>query len=79
MENNPQKEKQAPMRKEGETLKEKIHRHLHDKNDIITNEDIRDVKVGKDTIPDLKKESEKLTDEIPDNKVVTPWDILDEE
>ncbi|MEI9945132.1 MAG: hypothetical protein WDN26_13050 [Chitinophagaceae bacterium] len=29
-------------RKPGETLKDKIHRHLNDKNDIITEEDIRD-------------------------------------
>lgn len=27
----------------GEKLKDKIHRHLSDKNDIITEEDIRDV------------------------------------
>jgi hypothetical protein len=47
--------KQTAIRQPGEKLKDKIHRHLSDKNDIITEEDIRD------TLTDNKPPEEDLT------------------
>ena len=79
MENAKKNDTPGPKRKKGETLKEKIDRHLQDKTDKITDEDIRDVKVGKDAIPNLKKQSEEMAEEVPKDKNTTPWDILDEE
>ena len=79
MENAAKKNDPGPKRKKGETLKEKIHRHLQDKNDIITEEDIRDVKVGKDAIADIEKQSKEMAKEVAREKNITPWDILDEE
>ncbi len=79
MENATKNNAPGPKRKKGETLKEKIDRHLNDKDDKITDEDIRDVKVGKDAIPNLKKQAEEMSDEISKDKNKTPWDILDED
>jgi hypothetical protein len=70
----------TPKRKKGETLHEKVQRHLKDKNDIITEEDLRDIVVGGIT-PTEEKESEELADEFSNSKkkqITTPWDILDE-
>jgi len=79
MEDTTKKESSAPKRKNGETLKEKVHRHLHDKNDKITNEDIRDAIVGEEAVTDIEKKSNEMTKEIPKDTQTTPWDILDEE
>ena len=79
MENAAKNNVPGPKRKKGETLKEKIDRHLNDKDDKITDEDIRDVKVGEDAIPNLKKKSEEMSEEVPKDKNITPWDILNEE
>ena len=67
----------TPKRKKGETLDEKVQRHLKDKNDIITEEDLRDVVVGGVT-PAEEKEREEFADEFSKKKQITPWDILDE-
>ena len=67
----------TPKRKKGETLDEKVQRHIKDKNDVITEEDLRDVVMGGIT-PIKKEESEKLADELSKKKKTTPWDILDE-
>ena len=71
----------SPKRKKGETLDEKVQRHLKDKNDVITEEDLRDV-VMKGITPAEEEESEELADELDElskKKKTTPWDILDEE
>jgi len=79
MEDSTKKDKPGPKRKKGETLKEKIHRHLNDKNDKITDEDIRDARVGKNAETDIEKEGEKIADEVPKDKKTTPWDILSDD
>ena len=68
----------TPKRKKGETLHEKVQRHLKDKNDIITEEDLRDIVVG-GIAPAQEQQSEELADELSKKKKTTPWDILDEE
>jgi len=78
-----------PKRKKSETLKERIRRHIYDKNDVITDEDIRDAVAGeavpKETTTETpltkeeKIEAKKMEEEIPENKKKTPWDILSED
>ena len=71
--------------------KDKIHKHLEDKNDVITDKDIKNVKIpGKDTpseptqkdknVLEGKVIKKEIKENIEKNKdqPITPWDILDE-
>ena len=78
-EKNEEKKPKSPKRKKGETLDEKVQRHLKDKNDIITDEDLRDVVIGGITTQEEKK-GEEMADDLAEKKTTTtPWDILNEE
>jgi hypothetical protein len=79
----------TPKRKGPKSLKDRIHKHLADQNDIITEDDLRNVKIGEDAFredanakqalaEDLKKNAE-LTEAIGERKVTSPWNILTEE
>ena len=72
--NKPQKSKD----KTGKTLNEKMQRHLRDKNDVITEQDLKEVIIGVDAV-DLNNPDEPsiLAEDIPPKKVVTPWDLVD--
>jgi len=63
----------------GESLKEKVKRHLTDKHDVITEQDLKEVIVGVEAV-DLNNPDEPtiLAEDIPPKKVVTPWDVVDE-
>lgn len=66
-----------------------IHRHLENKEDVITDEDIANVRVGiappvLDEATEQKFEEDFGNDEGVDidagkKKTVTPWDVLDED
>jgi len=69
------------------SLEERIHRHLNDKNDKITDEDIRDIVVGQprggennsedEADVTIKEEAKKMEDEIPKKgKKDSSWDVL---
>lgn len=79
------KQKGATKKKGTKTLKDRIHQHLNDKNDIITDEDMKNIKVGEETAeeePETKqelKDADKLADAIEEKKQSTPWTILGEE
>ena len=76
---NEEKKPKQTKRKKGETLDEKVRRHIKDKNDIITDEDIRDAITGEIT-PEEEQKSEEMADDVTAKKTITtPWDILDEE
>lgn len=64
--------------KKGKSLKEKIKRHIMDKNDVITEQDLKEVIVGVDAV-DLKQQEEPTFDaeDIPPQKIISPWDIVD--
>ncbi|MEI9809877.1 MAG: hypothetical protein WDO16_19545 [Bacteroidota bacterium] len=47
--------------KPGGKLKDKIHRHLNDKNDIITEEDIRDILTENKTPEEQQAEKKEKT------------------
>lgn len=66
-----------------------VHRHLENKDDIITDEDIASVRVGIDPAeldPAVKEKLEEEgqvdanTDDAPKpKKMTTPWDMIDPE
>ena len=69
-----------PKPKKTKSLKEKIRKHVNDKNDKITDEDLRDVIVGTDAV-DINNPDEPTIEkkDIPENKdIVTPWDVLED-
>ena len=71
--------------KKGKTPKQVVRKHIRDKNDVITEEDFKNldisVDISNDTaqevleIPDDKK---RPKDEDKDPKVVTPWNVISE-
>jgi len=85
---NQQAKKQHPVHGEeqpytfsDEATKEKIKRHLTDIKDVITENDIANVKIpGKDdanTSGDTEKNTEVEDLEALKNKPLTPWDTLE--
>jgi len=52
---------------------------MTDKNDIITEQDLKDVVVGVEEV-DLNNPDEPtiLNGDVEPNKMVTPWDVVDE-
>ncbi len=74
-----------------DALRNRVRKHVTDKNDKITDDDIRNVKVdagpaielsGDAGIPSLPETPTALTDEEKkaedDKKHITPWDVLGE-
>ncbi len=88
---NPKWDKEEnPYSKQRETDTERIiHRHLKDKDDVITDEDIRSIRIGESAEPtttgseaaarfneesdDISAEEEDITDSEP----ITPIDVLE--
>jgi len=84
----PNKNKKQTGKKK-QTLKEKVREHIHDRNHVITDEDIREVVIGPEAVNlDAEREghpeervdraARKMEKEIPDKKKTTPWDLLNE-
>jgi hypothetical protein len=78
------KQKGVTRKKGTQALKDRVHQHLNDKNDVITDEDMKNIQVGEEnekepeTNEDLK-DADKLADAIEEKKPSTPWTILGEE
>lgn len=80
--------------REDKSISEKVHQHLRDKNDHITDEDIRRAKInpneneletkpetfteGSAKEPKLNAEQKEETKE-ETKKIITPWDVVDED
>ena len=79
MKGNPDKKPHRSKSKKGKSLKEMVKRHLTDKNDVITEQDLKDVHVGVDAV-DLNNPDEPtiLPGDIPPKKIVTSWDVVDD-
>jgi len=79
MKENSENKDKKPKPKKGKTLKEKVHRHLTDKDDVITEQDLKEVIVGVEAV-DLKEPEEPtiLAEDIPPKKIITPWDVVDD-
>lgn len=76
--------KQKPASK-GKTAKEIVKRHLSDKNDKITEEDLKHLRIDLSVPKDkahrplkIKKGKERPKDEEKDNMTLTPWDVISE-
>jgi hypothetical protein len=72
-------------KKKGVTTQERVKQHLNDKNDIITEEDIKDLHLDIDIPADeahspleLTNDEERPKDEDKDKKIITPWDVISE-
>lgn len=69
----------------GKTAKEIVKRHLSNKNDKITEDDLKhlriDLSIPKDKAHQplkIKKGKERPKDEEKDNMTLTPWDVISE-
>ena len=73
--------KAAKKNKTGKTPEELVHKHILDKNDIISEDDFKNMHVGEDVISNsipLEFNKERPKDEDKDPSTVTPWDIISE-
>jgi hypothetical protein len=74
------KQKGVTKQKGTKSLKDRVHQHLNDKNDVITDEDIKNIKVGEDSSEEpIVRDADKLADAINKKKQTSPWTILSEE
>ncbi|HMK27550.1 MAG TPA: hypothetical protein VK483_16070 [Chitinophagaceae bacterium] len=81
------KELTKPIRKRssytGKTPKQIISKHILDKNDVITEEDFKNLNISIDVSNDTAQQpleipgnKERPKDEDKDPVVVTPWDVI---
>ena len=73
------KQKGVTKTKGTKALKDRVHQHLNDKNDIITDEDMKNIKVGEEPESGDTQDADKLADAIKEKKQSSPWTILGEE
>ncbi len=80
----PGKDESQPYSFSDEATKNKIKKHIHDIEDVITEEDIANVKIPgeEDTLPAPQDEGDEREDEtkkeLPgEGKPITPWDVID--
>ena len=78
--NQDNNDKEPSSRKKvSKSLKARIQKHLTDKNDVITDEDIKNIKVGEETTDEDQKSAKELATAINEKKATSPWTILSEE
>ncbi len=72
-------------RSTGKTAQEIVNKHVHDKNDVITEEDFKNLDIdatdSNDTLLQplqIPNDTERPKDEQKDHKVITPWDVINE-
>jgi len=81
----PQKKVQKKTSPEGLTPKQIVKRHIENKNDVITEDDIKNVKLDSSLQGDeahqpleFPADTDRPKDEDKDNKRSTPWDVISE-
>ena len=69
----------------GKTAKEIVKRHLSNKDDKITNEDFKNLKIDLSLPKDkahkplpIKNDKQRPKDSDKDNTITTPWDVISE-
>lgn len=69
----------------GKTSKEIVKRHLSDKNDKITEDDLKHLRIDLSLPKDrahkplpIKNDKERPKDSEKDNTTLTPWDVISE-
>ena len=69
----------TPRKRVSKDLKARIQKHITDKNDVITDDDIKNVKVGEETNEEDQNNAKDIADAIEEKKKTSPWTILSEE
>jgi hypothetical protein len=84
-EKNTEKKNKGKQRTQGKTSDEIVKRHLSNKDDKITNEDLENLKIDLSIPKDkaheplpVKNDKERPKDADKDNTVTTPWDVISE-
>jgi hypothetical protein len=67
----------------GKTPKELMRKHIQDKNDVITEDDFKNLNISIDissdiahSVLEIPDDNERPKDEDKDPAVVTPWDVI---
>ena len=67
----------------GKTAKQVMSKHIQDKNDVISEEDFKNLNIGIETTNDtahepleISEDHERPKDEDKDPKITTPWDVI---
>jgi len=83
VENIPQTPAPDKKKRKRFTAKERVNQHIQDKNDVITEEDMKDVHLDLGVPKDhahqplpIPNKDERPHDEDKDHKNVTPWDVI---
>ena len=84
-EKNTENNNKRKQKKNGKTAKEIVKRHLRDKDDKITKEDLENLKIDLSLPKDkaheplpIKNNKERPKDADKDNTITTPWDVVSE-
>jgi len=84
-EKNTENNNKRKQKKNGKTAKEIVKRHLRDKDDKITKEDLENLKIDLSLPKDkaheplpIKNNKERPKDADKDNTITTPWDVISE-
>ena len=84
-EKNTENNNKRKQKKNGKTAKEIVKRHLSDKDDKITKEDLENLKIDLSLPKDkaheplpIKNNKERPKDADKDNTITTPWDVISE-
>ena len=84
-EKNTENSNKRRQKKNGKTAKEIVKRHLSDKDDKITKEDLENLKIDLSLPKDkaheplpIKNDKERPKDADKDNTITTPWDVISE-
>ena len=69
----------------GKTAKQIMNKHIRDKNDVITDEDFKNLNIDQQIPEDMAHQPLQLSgnkkrpkDEDKDPETVTPWDVISE-
>ena len=72
-------------RSNGKTAKQIVTRHILDKNDVITEEEFKNLNIGIDVFDDtapppleISNDTERPKDEDKDPAIIIPWDLINE-
>jgi hypothetical protein len=84
-EKNTEKKNRRKQRTLGKTSNEIVKRHLSNKDDKITNEDLKNLKIDLSIPKDkaheplpIKNDKDRPRDVNKDKTITTPWDVINE-
>ena len=79
--------KETPQKSSSKSLtaRQIVNRHIRDKNDVITEDDMINVKIDSSVPKDkahqplqISANKKRPKDEDKDPKIITPWDVINE-